>query len=148
MTLAVLAAVAVGSSTPSLAAKRKPAPIKGTYSVTLPPDPTANVLTTAGQAGNCGLNPAAQNKHAFTVPAAGVLKLTIDAQDPKPGTPYVFDWDIYLLDAAGDNLADGNSSEAHEEIAQKFKKGQQVTFLACNLNGVPNATVGFTFTYA
>lgn len=147
VSLAAVVAVAFCSS-PSMAAKKKPAPITGTYGVTLVPDPTANVLSTAGRPGNCGLNPGAQNKHVFTVPAAGVLKLTIDAQDPKPGTPYVFDWDIFLLDAAGANLADGNSSEAHEEIAQKFKKGQQVTFLACNLNGVPNATVAYTFTYA
>jgi hypothetical protein len=91
----------------------------------LVPDPTANVVSTARQPGNCALNPGAQNKHVVTVPAAGVLKLTIDAQDPKPGTPYLFDWDIFLLDGAGANLADGNSTEAHEEIAQKFKKASR-----------------------
>lgn len=149
VSLAVLAALAVSAS-PSHAAtkKKKPAPIKGSYAVTLVPDPSANVLSTAGQPGQCGVNTAAQDRHAFTVPAAGYLAVTLDAQDPKPGTPYVFDWDVFLLDAAGDSLADGNTSEAHEEIGAKFKKGQKVTILSCNLNGVPNAGVSYVFTFA
>jgi hypothetical protein len=147
VSLAVLACAALASS-PSLAAPKKKAPIKGSYKVQLPPDPSANVFSTAGQPRQCGANTAAQHKHPFTVPAAGTLTVVLDAQDPKPGTPYVFDWDLYLNDAAGSALGEGSSPEAHEEIVQKFKKGATVTFLACNLNGVPDATVSYTFTYA
>ena len=148
VSLAVLAAVAVSASPSHAATKKRKPPIKGAYTVTLMPDPSANVLSTAGQSDMCGANTAAQDRHAFTVPAAGYFAVTLDAQDPKPGTPYVFDWDVFLLDANGDSLADGNSGEAHEEIGAKFKKGQQVTILSCNLNGVPNAAVSYVFTYA
>ena len=147
VSLALLAAVAVSASPSHAAGKKKP-PVKGSYAVTLMPDPSANVLTTAGQPGQCGVNPRAQDRHSFTVPAAGYLAVTLDAQDPKPGTPYVFDWDVFLLDSTGGALAEGNSSEAHEEIGAKFKKGQTVTILSCNLNGVPNATVSYAFTFA
>ncbi len=147
VSLAVLAAVAVSAS-PSFAAPKKKPPIKGAYSVMLMPDPSANVLTAAEQPGFCGVNPQAQHRHSFTVPAKGSLAVTLDAQDPRPGTPYVFDWDVFLLNAAGEALAEGNSSEAHEEIGATFKKGQKVTILSCNLNGVPNAKVSFVFTYA
>ncbi len=151
VSLAVLAAAAVGVVPSQAAPKRKPAPIKGSYSVTLVPDPTVNVFTTAGQSGPgapCGAIPQAQDRHPFTIPAAGSLKLVLDAHDPAPGTPYVFDWDLYLLDANGEVLNEGTSSEAHEEIGQKFAKGAKVTFLACNLNGEQNASVSYVFTYA
>lgn len=144
--VAALACAGVATS-PSLAAPKKKPPITGTYKLQLPPDPTANVLSTAGQGGQCGLNTRAQDKHPFTVPAAGTLKLVIDSQDPKPGTPYVFDWDVFLNDAQGE-LGAGNTGEAHDEIVMKFKKKSDVTFLACNLNGLPDATVTYSFTYA
>ncbi len=146
LTCAALTAV------PSQAApKKKPAPIKGSYALTLLPDPTVNVFTTSGQSAPgapCGVIPQAQDRHAFTIPAAGELKLVLDAHDPAPGTPYVFDWDLYLLDSSGAVINEGTSSEAHEEIGQKFKKGAKVTFLACNLNGEQNATVSYVFSYA
>ncbi len=145
--LAVLACAGL-AATPSLAAPKKKPPIKGSYTVTLVPDPTANVFTTAGVANQCGANPQAQNHHAFTVPAAGVLALVLDAKDPAPGTPFVFDWDLYLNDAAGNALNEGTSGEAHEEISTKFKKGATVDIVTCNLNGQPDATVSYVFTYA
>lgn len=145
---AVLLLTAAGlTAVPSEAAPRKPKPITRTYAVQLPPDPTANVLSTAGQGGLCGLNEAAQHRHAFKAPAAGTLKLRLSAEDPAPGTPYVFDWDVYVLDAVGDPVAEGTSSNAVEDVALKIKKAQQLVFLTCNLNGLPDATVSYTFTY-
>ena len=145
--VATAAVLAAGVALPALAAPKKP--IKGTYNVQLLPDPTANVFTTAGQAHLCGAGvPKSTDRHAFQVPGAGILKLVLDAQDPKPGTPYVFDWDIYLLGAGDEDIADGTTGEAHEEVVTKFKKAQAVTFLTCNLNGQPNATISYTFTAA
>ena len=144
---AVLTAAGLAASPASLAAPKKKPPIKGTYKVTLPPDPSANVLSTAGQGGQCGANPRSQDKHPFTVPAAGTLRVTIDAADYSPGTPYVFDWDLFVNDAQGE-LGAGNTGEAHDEVLLRLKKKADVTFLACNLNGVPDATVTYTFTYA
>lgn len=146
---AVVLLTAAGlTAVPSEAAPRKkPKPISRGYAVQLPPDPTANVLSTAGQGGLCGLNEAAQHRHAFKAPAAGTLRLRLKAEDPAPGTPFVFDWDIYVLDAAGDPIAEGTSTNAVEDVGVKLKKAQQLVFLTCNLNGLPDATVAYTFTY-
>lgn len=146
VSVAVLACAGL-ACTPSYAAPKKKQ-VKATYTVTLAPDPTANVFTTAGVANQCGANPQAKNHHAFTVPAAGILAIVLDAKDPAPGTPYVFDWDLYLNDATGNALNEGTSSEAHEEITTKFKKGATVDIVTCNLNGQPQATVSYVFTYA
>ncbi len=144
-----LVAVVGLSGLPSQAAPRsKPKPIKSTYTVNLTPDPTANVFTAAGQAKLCGVGvPGSQHRQAFKVPAAGTVKLVLDAEDPRPGTPYVFDWDMYLLDTRDNALGEGTSSEAHEEIVTTFKKAQSVVFLTCNLNGQPKGTISYTFTY-
>ncbi len=148
VSIAVLACAAVTAGPSSAAPKKKP-PIKGSYKVTAVPDPTANVFTAAGQGGQCGATvDRTQNYHPFTIPAAGRLTLVLDAKDPRPGTPYVFDWDLFLNGSDGSSLAEATSSEAHEEISHKFKKGQKVVFLTCNLNGDPEATVSYTFTYA
>ena len=148
LTVAVAALACAGvAASPSLAAPKKKPPIKGSYKLQLPPDPTANVFSTAGRTDQCGANTEAQDVRDFTIPAAGTLSLAIDSADYSPGTPYVFDWDIFLNDAEGE-LAAGNTGEAHDEIVLKFKKKQVVSIKACNLNGLPDATVSYTFTYA
>ena len=73
--------------------------------------------------------------------------MTIDSADSSPGTPYVFDWDVFVNDAEGE-LGAGHTGEAHDEVLVKLKKKTTLTFLACNINGLPDATVTYTFTYA
>jgi hypothetical protein len=136
LTVAGLAAV------PASAATRKPPkPIKGSYTVTLPPDPSGNV---DGQ-GCAGQIPVSQDQHAFTIPAKGRLTLHLSSEDP---TGQAFDWDLALLDEGGSVLNTSTGATAEEEILMKFKKKERVLFQACNLAGLPQATVTYTFTYS
>jgi len=143
LTVATLAAV------PSQAAvKKKPKPIKGSYTLQLPPDPTPNVFINAPGApdGCLGVLPVSIDNHPFTVPAAGTLKVVLDSVSPIPDNPAGPDWDLWLYDSSG-FLAGSHSATDHEEVVLKFKKKTPVTFQVCNLTGTPDATVSYTFTY-
>jgi hypothetical protein len=145
---AALLAVAALSTAPAHAAtkkKAKPKPIDKTYTVSLLPDPT---LEASGQIGDgcASLNPASQDKHPFTVPAAGTLKVVLDSADPT-GTGNT-DWDLYVLDSDGSILDSSHGGSSHEETLDKFKKKNPVTIWVCNLIGQPDGTVHYTFTYA
>ena len=150
--LAALAVLSV-SAVPSHAAtkKKKPPPITVTYSVTAYPDVTAEVL---GQVPNakagCGKLPQlGVNLHPITVPAAGTLHIELSSTDPTPAaSPIHADWDLYLLDADGQEMDASTSSKPQEQVTDKFKKKQDVTIKACNLNGETTASVTYTFTYA
>ena len=140
--------------TPAQAAtKKKPKPIRGSYNLTLNPDPTTDVFSLSGQdnptGGTCGLNSASEDRHAFKVPAAGTLKVVLDSPNPLPAA-YVLgpDWDLHIMDADGSELDASTSEAAHEETTDKFKKAQMVTFLVCNVTGGQSAKVSYTFTYA
>jgi hypothetical protein len=147
--LAALLAVAALSSAPAHAAtkkKAKPKPIHGSYTVTLLPDPTPNATNLAGMPGCTGVSPAAVDNHAFKVPAAGTLNVVLDSADPT-GTSNT-DWDLYLIDTDGSVLDGSHGGTSHEEVTDKFKKGQPLTIQVCNLIGQPSGTVTYTFTYA
>ena len=111
--------------------------VKGTYAVTLLPDPTLQVADAC-----TGVNPAATDNHVLTVPSAGVLSVVLDAPDPAGAG----DWDLYILDADGAVASGSDGANAHEETSAKYKKGQQVTIQVCNLAGAPNGTVSYVFT--
>jgi hypothetical protein len=150
--VALLTAAAV-STAPAHAAT-KPRPLKGSYNVTLLPDPTPNVTNTVGKDGCTGLSPEGVNSHSFKVPAAGKLHVVLDSADPT-GTPSAgpagsvgTDWDLYVLDSDGVIVDGSHGGTSHEETTDKFKKAQQLSIQVCNLAGEPNATVSFTFTYA
>jgi hypothetical protein len=146
--VALLTCATVAAVPAQAAPKKKPKPIKGGYSLHLYPDPTANVLSLAEVPHTCGAGvPDSTHRFTFKVPAAGTLQVNLDAADPAPGTPFVFDWDIFVLDAADQVIGEGTSSESTEEIRLKLTKAQKVVFLTCNLNGQPDATVKYTFTY-
>lgn len=143
--LTVAGLVAVPSS--QAAVKKKPKPIKGSYTLTLPPDPTKEVTSAAEMDGCSGLVPVSKDSHPFTIPAAGTLVVKLVGDNPTGQTPPAgFDWDLYLLsDGAVEAAADGATGV--EEAAMKVKKKTAITIDACNLNGVPGATVSYTFTY-
>ena len=137
--VALLAVAGVAVVPAQAAAKKKP--ITGSYTVTLVPDPSANV----GTVGCAGALPAGEDRHPFTIPAKGTLKLHLSSQDP---TGQAFDWDLALLDEGAEVLASSTGATAEEEILMKFKKKERVLFQACNLAGLPTATITYTFTYA
>lgn len=139
--LALLTAAGVVAALPTEAAPRKPKPIKGGYDVTLPPDPTANV----GTDGCAGVVPVSQDQHPFTVPAKGMLRVKLVSDDP---TGQAFDWDLAVLDAGGATIGLSAGATATEEVLLRFKRKEQVLFQACNLAGLPQAHVSYTFTYS
>ena len=145
---AVLAAAALGA-VPAQAAKPKPKPkpIKGSYSLTLLPDPTYEAAGLAGMPGCAGVNPQGKNSHPFTVPAAGTLHVVLDATDPTKGAyPAGPDWDLYVMDAGGE-VDSSTGGTSHEETLDGFKKKTAVTIMVCNNIGAPTGTVSYTFTY-
>jgi hypothetical protein len=113
--------------------------IKGSYDVTLTPDPSLEVSEVCE-----AVIPSAVDNHHFKVPGPGTLTVVLDSPDPT-GTGST-DWDLYILDADGavNSAADGGTS--HEEAAAKFKKAAAVTIQVCNLAGAPNGTVSYVFT--
>ncbi|MDQ1685856.1 MAG: hypothetical protein QOC82_2593 [Frankiaceae bacterium] len=141
--LAVTAASATGAS-----AKAKPKPkiktMKGSYSVTLLPDPTIEVQ---GQLGNvCGnTNPKAADSHLLTLPGSGTLHVVLDSPDPT-GTGNT-DWDLIVLDSAGNEIDHSDSASSHEETFDPGLHKGKVTIKVCNLAGAPSGTVNYTYTY-
>jgi hypothetical protein len=113
--------------------------IKGSYTVTLTPDPTLE----AGAACEAVL-PTAVDNHPFTVPGPGTLAVVLDSPDPT-GTGNT-DWDLELLDADGAVNTGAEGGTSHEEASAKYKKAQQVTIQVCNLAGAPSGTVTYVFT--
>ncbi|MCW2573465.1 MAG: hypothetical protein QOJ09_1162 [Actinomycetota bacterium] len=137
-TVATLAVLAAGAYAPALAA---PKPFSGSYQLTLLPDPTPNAFVAAGMADCKNVNPASVDKHPLTVPRAGRLNVVLDSPDPTGKG--VTDWDLYVLDSAGDDLANSSGGTSHEEVDIKFKAKTAITIVACNLAGQPNGTVTY-----
>ena len=143
--IAVAVAVAnTAAATVASATTKKPSThvMKGSYSVTALPDPTVEATDQTGS--SCAnINPAAVDLHALNLPATGVLHVVLDGTDPTGA----LDWDLYLLDAKGNELAGSNGASSHEEIDLPGVGRGKVTIKACNLAGAPTATVSYAFTY-
>lgn len=132
--------------------KPKPKPIVVTYNLTLYPDPTPNATGEVDASMYCGTLPSSTDKHAFVIPAAGTLKVVLDSPDPTKTVPTPFgpvgtDWDLYIVDASDDVLTESASATSHEETTTTFKKKESIWITVCNLAGMPDGTVKFTFTY-
>jgi hypothetical protein len=112
-------------------------PVKGSYAVTLLPDPTLQVAEAC-----TGVNPSATDNHPLTLPGAGTLSVVLDAPDPAGAG----DWDLYILDADGSINSGSDGDSAHEEATAKLKKAATVTIQVCNLGGAPDGTVSYVFT--
>lgn len=153
LALTVVAATAVGSLLPAQAAtkaKPKPKPITFTYEVSLSPDPTAQVTGQVKPA-CAGLLPQGKNDRAFTVPAAGRLKISLTAPEPAghPAGHGVDDWDLYALNSTGTVEGESSTEFAVELIDVKFKKKTPLTIEVCELVGLPGTgKITVTFTYA
>ena len=122
--LALLGVVAL----PSHAAPKQ---VKKTYTASAP---------VADIAGLCdGTVPSSIHDEAFTAPAAGKLAATL--------TGYPIDWDLFVLDGAGELLGSAESfNEVQSEVAVKLKKGAKVVIRACNTGGGATASGAYTFT--
>ncbi|HET6817124.1 MAG TPA: hypothetical protein VFH66_07865 [Mycobacteriales bacterium] len=140
---AVLAVVSTVTAVDAAAAtKAKTHVMKGHYDVTALPDPTVEATDQTGT--SCAnINPAAVDLHALKLPAKGLLHVVLDGTDPTGA----LDWDLYLLDARGNEIAGSNGPNSHEEILLPNVGKGTVTIKACNLAGAPTATVNYQFTY-
>ncbi|MBK5305486.1 MAG: hypothetical protein JJD92_02225 [Frankiaceae bacterium] len=113
--------------------------VKGSYDVTLLPDPSLQASEVCE-----AVNPSAVDNHAFKVPGPGTLAVVLDSPDPT-GTGST-DWDLYLLDADGSVNSSSDGGTSHEEATAKYKRAATVTIQVCNLNGAPEGTVSYVFT--
>jgi hypothetical protein len=134
--------VAAGVAAVPAEAGKKPKPIKGSYTVQLPPDPTGNVGTT----GCAGLLPISEDRHQLKLPAKGILTVHLSGDDPA--STQQLEWDLAILDADMAAVSSSTSAGSEEETVDKIRKKQTVYIQACNLAGLPNATITYTFTYA
>ncbi len=134
---ALVGVVAVGSATPSFAAKPKPKPMTQTYTATAYPDPTStNPATNEICAPTL---PTAIFKHEFVIPAAGTLEVALKNK---------LDWSIAIREGS-ESLAssDGGTPDVVESTSISFKKKTKVSIDTCNFAGEPNVEVTATFTY-
>ncbi len=141
----IAAGVAVATATSAISASAATKPkthvMKGSYSVTLLPDPTVEATDEAGS--NCAnVNPQAVDLHALSLPGKGLLNVSLNGTDP---TGTALDWDLYLLDAQGNELGESTGASSAEQIITPAKG--KVTIKACNLMGAPTATISYAFTY-
>lgn len=136
---AVAAIATAGSAVAQPTAKAKT--LKGSYNVTLAPDPT---MEATGQLGKhcANVDPASVDNHPLTLPGKGMLTVALSSTDPSGN----LDWDLYLVDAKGNVVGMSDSPSAQEQIITRAGKGR-VTIRACNLMGQPTATVKYAFKY-
>ena len=139
--LTLVVAVATSATAVSASAAPKKHVMKGHYDVTLLPDPTVEATDETGTA-CANINPAAVDLHPLTLPAKGLLDVTLEGTDP---TGTALDWDLYLLDAHGNELGESTGASSQEAIITPAKG--KVTIKACNLMGAPTATITYAFTY-
>jgi hypothetical protein len=148
MNVRLLATLCAAGALAAAAAPADAAPktIKKSYVLMLPVPYPATTDVPNQYGCNDGPEGVSRNTTGVTFPSAGTLVATVD---------YTGDWDLYLLDAGGNRIAESESDEAGstgpgtEKITyKKIKKGAKYSIVACNWLGLKDATVKYTFTYA
>lgn len=143
MTRTTLMAVAVLTALFALPAQAAPAKPHGSYPLHLNPDPTMEVVGQTGVVGCLGLIAASIDHHPLVLPTKG--KLTVDLVSPDPTNHGVTDWDLYVEDMTGEVIDGSHSTSSKEQTRTAFKKGQKVQIVVCNVLGMPDATVTYSF---
>lgn len=79
--------------------------------------------------------------HVFTTPGKGILDVSM--------TGFQADWDLYLLDAEGNQLgaSTGFVEATTERIIYAAPKGADLSIVACNYIGTPIANLSLVYTY-
>ena len=140
--VAAVTIVTVGMS-PAMAAKKKPKPLKGTFSYTdTTPDPSS---TTAAATQHChGKLPASPvDVNSGTLKVAGKGFLTVVGHNK-------LDWAMEVRDAKGNVLSgnDGSSPTSAEGTTAFLPKAGTYSIVYCNLEGEPTTTADYTFVYS
>jgi hypothetical protein len=152
--------VAAGALAPAVAASKKPKPITATYAVQGLPVPSP-LLGAPGEPSNSCIDPSLEGVSTTTrtikTTGAGTLAVGL--------TGFAGDWDITVLDGAGDVLGDGEGTttggevpvagDGHgslgtdnvESLVLKVRKASTLKIAVCNFLGGPSANASYTFTY-
>lgn len=146
LTVVTVAVAAVSATGASATTKKKAPPklktMKGSYSVTLLPDPSPN----APGRDSCGVvNPKSMDVHPLTLPGTGTLRVVLDSPDPTGQG--VTDWDLVILDSHNTEYDSSTGGTSHEETYDPGMKKGKVSIEVCNLAGGPSGTVNYTYTY-
>lgn len=132
----LVAVVAAGSLSPALAAPKRKAPIKLSWTAQATPDPSSSNVR-----GTCAPTvPSGIHRHAFKVPAAGTLEISLNNS---------LDWSAAIRTEGGETLADvdGGTPEVKEVLSVKFKKAQTISIDTCNFAGELQIHPTGTFTF-
>lgn len=144
--LVVLALAGLTVLPSEAAAKPKKKPdYKGTWTYTLYPDPSEDVLNLRGD-GCQGVSPKGKESRSFTVPAAG--KLTVALKSPDPTGRGVTDWDLWLIDKDDVTIAASHGPTSDELATAPFKKKTTFNIVVCNVTGSTDATLTWVFKYS
>ena len=140
VTLTLLLAVGAAAHPSVAATKKKPKPIRGSYTAQATPDPTNNIVSDTCEGKTNAVAPVSRVDKPFTIPAAGTLHVETANQ---------LDWAIVVLDKDGSSEgdSDGDTPIAKEAVDIPFKKKAPVTIRVCNFAGEPSITVSYVFTY-
>ena len=145
--LAVVAALGVlvaGAYAPATAASKKK-PITKTYDLQLAPVPDPPSGTSCLRDELEGIS-----RHTETIKPTGPGILSVKVNK------FSGDWDITLMDSAGDEIAAGSGTttgggapqqNAEDTLVIKIKKAQELRIAVCNFAGTPTATASFTYKY-
>ncbi|HVE98416.1 MAG TPA: hypothetical protein VNA12_04475 [Mycobacteriales bacterium] len=138
---AVSAGLAIAVASPAAANHRRP--ISETYEVTAPVPYPGDFMSPEHCA--AGVEGVTRDTHALTLPDRGLLEVEL--------TGFLGGWVVELYDAHGRLLEQGaefdptNPAPARKLSYQNARPGQHLRIAACNVNGGPNATVRYTFTF-
>lgn len=166
----VLSATAVAlaglATVPAGAAPAKAKPFKGSYSVTLNPDPSMYHGQGPDAFGTGCKNVVKESidRRKMTIPGAGTLKVVLDSPDPtqvvlsKSPIGLGYDWDLHILVDDGakapttgapaeEVLTSSNGPTAHEETTTKFTKKRNIIIEVCNNVGTPSQRGTITYSF-
>jgi hypothetical protein len=137
---ALIASVVAGLSLASVAHAGPPKGFTKTVDYTdATPDPTGNAGS--GNQDHCtGKLPGGEAGIALKVPGPGNVDVTLGG--------FQGDWALQIKDASGEILGgDDQNPPSYESTSVRLKKAATITILPCNLEGTPQATVTYTYTY-
>lgn len=145
LALAACALSLVGLAALPADAASKPKKFSGGYQRQLPPDPTGEAALSTFGPGCTNANAMSSDRFPLTLPGKGTLTVRLLALDPTDGKTLV-DWDLYVLNAAGDDVLTESVSPGSDELTTtKVSKATKVLIEICNYTGSPNATVTYSY---
>ena len=137
---ALLASLVVALPLATVAQAAPPKNFKKTVTFTDgTPDPSGNA--NSGNENHCSGKLPQEAPISVKVPGPGYLEVSIGG--------FQGDWSLQVKGADGEVLGgdDVNPPSEFESVSIRFKKGETVGILPCNMSGTPQAEVTYSYTY-